>query len=52
MLTSNNLICMYFERKKKNNAAYSMRAFARDLKLSQSYVSEILSGKKRFPIQF
>lgn len=34
-----------FKRRKSKNAKYSMRAFARDLRLPASKLSEILSGK-------
>lgn len=43
------VIQLYFKRKQMNNLSYSMRAFARDLKISPSYLSGILSGKKKFP---
>lgn len=39
----------YLDRKKANNSSYSNRAFARDLELSPSYVSELLRGKKIVP---
>lgn len=39
----------YLSRKKDNNSSYSNRAFARDLELSPSYVSELLRGKKLIP---
>ncbi|HMN67332.1 MAG TPA: TIGR02147 family protein [Bdellovibrionales bacterium] len=35
-----------FDMRRAQNGAYSLRAFARDLKLAPSLVSEILSGKK------
>ena len=36
----------YLSRKKTNNPSYSLRALARDLKLSVSFVSAIMTGKK------
>lgn len=35
-----------FEARKRKNSAYSMRAYARDLKVSQSILSLILNGKR------
>lgn len=38
---------LYFDRKKSKNAAYSLRALARDIGRSPAYVSQIFSGKRR-----
>lgn len=38
-----------FRRLQKKNPSYSMRALARDLELSPSYVSRIMSGAKPLP---
>ena len=40
----------HFERKKMANPGYSIRSLARDLKLSQSFMTSIFSGKKAIPI--
>lgn len=37
-----------FERRRRVNARYSLRSFARTLQLSHSAVSELLAGKRRF----
>lgn len=44
------LLKQFLERKKKINSQYSLRAMARDLKVSPSYLSEVFSGKKRVPL--
>jgi uncharacterized protein (TIGR02147 family) len=41
------IIKQYFERKQDTNPAYSLRALARDLKVSPSYVSGVLNGQKK-----
>lgn len=41
----------YFGLVKERNSAFSMRALARDLSLSPTFVAQMLSGKKAFPIQ-
>lgn len=46
LLTTDNILTTYFERKKLNNPKYSLRALARDLDLSASYVSQVMTGKK------
>jgi uncharacterized protein (TIGR02147 family) len=46
-MKSNELLKQYLNRKQEFNPAYSLRAFARDLKVSPSYVSLVLSGKKK-----
>jgi uncharacterized protein (TIGR02147 family) len=37
----------YYNQKKSRNQAYSMRAFARDIGISPSRLSEVMSGKER-----
>jgi len=45
-LTVRDLLKACFERLQEKNAAYSMRAFARDLKISSAALSEIIRGKR------
>lgn len=40
-----------FERRKARNASYSLRAFARDLNVSASRISEAMSGKRGISIR-
>ena len=47
----NSIIKRYLERKKENNNAYSNRAFARDMGLSPTFISNILTGKKTLPFK-
>lgn len=42
-----NLIENAFNEKRGNNSAYSYRAFSRDLDISQSLLSKVLSGKRK-----
>lgn len=44
---TSNVLFSIFERKRKKNRSYSLRAFARDLKLSPGAISQILSGRRR-----
>ena len=37
-----------FDKRRQNNPKYSLRAFARDFKVSPSFLSEVLSEKARF----
>jgi uncharacterized protein (TIGR02147 family) len=48
-MTPQAFVRIYFNRKKKNNPAYSHRAFARDLSWSPSFLSQIMCGKKSIP---
>lgn len=45
-----DVIKKFLEKKKSDFPSYSLRALARDVNLSPSYLSKILSGKKEFPI--
>ena len=36
------------DRRRKDNAKYSLRALARDFNISPSFLSEVLGGKARF----
>jgi uncharacterized protein (TIGR02147 family) len=47
-LSFNRILVELLERKKEANPSYSLRAFARDLKLSPSFVSRALRGEKHF----
>jgi uncharacterized protein (TIGR02147 family) len=40
------ILAPLWERKRKSNSRYSLRALARDLEMSPSYVSQVLNGKK------
>lgn len=40
---------LYFERKRQSSPGFSLRALARRLKVSPSFISRILSGKKPIP---
>lgn len=42
----NGIILELFKRKKEQNQSYSLRALARDMKLSPSYMSRVLRGEK------
>lgn len=46
-MRSSDILKRYFRRKQEFNSSYSLRAFARDLGVSPSYVSAVLSGGKR-----
>jgi uncharacterized protein (TIGR02147 family) len=48
-LESQKLLKKFFNAKRRSNPLYSIRALARDLELSASYVSRILKGEKPFP---
>lgn len=41
------ILAAFFKRKQSKNQAYSVRALARDLKKSPSFVSQILNGKSK-----
>jgi uncharacterized protein (TIGR02147 family) len=45
------LLKKFYNKKKKANPAYSMRALALDLQLDPSFVNRIFSGKKKFPLE-
>lgn len=45
-MNSNPLLNIYLKRKEKNSN-YSLRAFARNLGVSQSYISLLISGQRR-----
>lgn len=44
-----SLIKKFLIRKQEENSLYSLRAFARDLDCSPSFLSEVLNGKKKVP---
>lgn len=46
-MKSHQILKQYFDRKKELNRAYSLRALARDLRVSASYLSEVFSGQKK-----
>ncbi|MGZ3826991.1 MAG: TIGR02147 family protein [Bdellovibrio sp.] len=39
------------QRKQKKNPNYSIRKLAQDIDLSHSFISQVLSGKKQFPME-
>jgi uncharacterized protein (TIGR02147 family) len=41
------ILALYFERKKSKVGGYSLRALARDIQKSPAYVSQVLAGKRR-----
>ncbi len=41
----------YFLRKQKINSSYSLRSFARDLKVNPAFISRILNGKQEIPLK-
>jgi len=45
--TPHRILTAYFKRKQSKNKAYSLRALARDLGKSPSFVSQILNGKRK-----
>lgn len=48
-MTAARILDTQFHRKKAAQPGYSVRAFARDLGVSPSFASQVLTGKKRFP---
>lgn len=44
---SSELLNNVFEERKQRNSSYSMRAFARDLGIGKTTVSEVLSGRRK-----
>lgn len=45
------LLKKYLERKQKVNPKYSLRAFARDLKVNAGFVSRMLNGNQEVPLK-
>lgn len=43
------ILKLYFDRKRVSQPAYSLRALARDLKVSPAYLSQVFNGKKPVP---
>ncbi len=48
-LFAHEILKMYFHRKKLTNSLYSLRSWARDIKISPGFASEMLSGKRPIP---
>lgn len=46
-MTANEILKIHFKRKQEQNSAYSLRALARDLGVSPSFVSSLFQGKKK-----
>lgn len=51
MKTSTDILMDHFEKRKKRNQQYSLRAFAKGLDVSPSQLSQILSGKRKLSIK-
>ena len=47
-----SIVAQFLKRKKETHPSYSMRALARDLKVSPSFFSEVMSGKKKMPAKW
>ena len=45
LLDCRSILEWELQRRRSHNSRYSLRAFARDLRLSPSYLSEVLAGK-------
>lgn len=43
------ILKLYFDRKRVSHPQYSLRALARDLKVSPAYISQVFNGKKAVP---
>lgn len=43
------ILKLYFDRKRVSQPQYSLRALARDLKVSPAYISQVFNGKKAIP---
>jgi len=50
-LNANKLLKIYFDRKKLSHPGYSLRALARDLNISPTYLSYIFNEKKAVPVK-
>lgn len=50
MEKSSAILKTFFNRKKQLSSAYSLRALARDIRVSPSFLSEVMSGKKRLSL--
>lgn len=49
-LSPHEILKQHFERKKITHPSYSLRRMARDIKISPSFLSAVLSGKKKIPL--
>ncbi|HWU44576.1 MAG TPA: TIGR02147 family protein [Bdellovibrio sp.] len=49
-LASAKILKAYFERKQKSRSGFSVRSFAKALKVSPSFASDIINGKKPIPL--
>ena len=47
--TPEEILTIYFDRKRSKNPSYSLRALARDLGKSAPFVSQLFRGKRRVP---
>lgn len=48
-MSPGEVLKMYFERKRVAQPRYSLRALARDLKVSPAYISQVFNSKKKVP---
>lgn len=49
--TPRELLLEIYQSRRSRNPSYSMRAFARDLGVSQAFVSQVLNGKRRLALK-
>lgn len=45
--TAREFVSAILRRRQNRNAAYSLRAFARDLEIAPAHLSQVLNGKRR-----
>ncbi|HPI39577.1 MAG TPA: TIGR02147 family protein [Pseudobdellovibrionaceae bacterium] len=50
-MMSYEILKNYWMRKKEDQPSYSLRALARDIKISPSYLSDVFSGKKQISVK-
>ena len=46
-----NLLLIELERRKVKNSKYSLRAFARDIKISAAFLSMYFAGRRRLSVE-
>ena len=52
MSESSKILKSYLDKKRQLKSSYSMRALARDLKVAPSFLSAVMSGKRKLPKRF
>lgn len=50
-MKSSDFLKQHFEKKKSSTSGFSMRSMAKNLKVSPSFVSEVLAGHKDLPLE-